>query len=207
MRHHRGMWTLLVAAAAMDFSPTDDIWVYPHASDPKRDAYLRVWGTEGQAVVDNESVESVSYSYLRFDLSRLPADKKIRSARLILTHAPGATFDLDAAKKNPLEARSVSPSFDERSWTYEQVAKIGPGAKAADIFGAAAPVTVNADGEFKIEIDLLKGPNDFRTYAKGTIGIALTSTMPVETGRAMYKVFSKDAERAAVRPVLAIELD
>lgn len=201
------MLTMLLAATAMDFTPTDDIWVYPHASDPKKDAYLRVWGTQGQAVVDNESVESVSYSYLRFDLSRLPADKKIKSARLVVTHAAGATFDLETAKKNPLEARPLANGFDEKTWNYEQVGKLAPGAKVADIFGSASPASVDPESEFKIEIDLLKGPADFRVHAKGTIGVALTSTMPVETGRAMYKVFSKDAERASARPVLWIEVE
>ncbi len=47
----RRVLTLGIAAPqTIELTPTDDIWVYPHASDPEKDGYLRCWGVDGQAV-------------------------------------------------------------------------------------------------------------------------------------------------------------
>src|SRR3954469_4487441 len=95
---------LSLAATTLSLNPTDDVWVYPHASDQK-DVYLRVWGAEGRDSPKKVAeVQDFSPSYLRFDVSKVPAGK-VTSAQLILTHVANPGYAQDYAKDNPLRAR------------------------------------------------------------------------------------------------------
>ena len=207
----------LMAPATIEIFPTDDIWVYPHASDPEKDAYLRIWGADGKDVAtDAAELENLSYSYLKFDLSKLP-EGKIVGATLTLTHIGGAGYELAYAKQNPLRARPVSSEFTEKKWDYGQAEKTAPEGGAKAVFGSGSPETIPADGkEFTISLNLLTGPNDFKAYVakarsseKKTLGLALTSLMDVaEKGqKCIYKVYSKDEEKASRRPVLKLTLE
>lgn len=202
---------VLFGFQAMDLTPTDDVWVYPHASDPARDEYLRVWGVGGQSVADDPAFAAdFSYSYLKWDLTGVPKDRKLLEARLVLTHIANPSFDLATANAKPLEARPLASTFSEKQWAFDKSAKIAPlkGDKAS--FGVSKVGAMPAEGkEFKIEIDLLKGPNDFASTLKGSgtsLELALVSRMdPAETEvRSTYKLFSKDAEKPDRRPVLRL---
>src|SRR5215475_5485714 len=100
------MVTALLATLAMglapqtiELTPTDDIWVYSHADDPQKDEYLRCWGADGMAVAPTgEELEEFSYSYLKFNLNKLPKEVKLKEATLILWHIPDPGWGLDAAK-------------------------------------------------------------------------------------------------------------
>lgn len=203
----------LKAPTTVDLIPTDDIWVYPHASDPGKDAYLRVWGAEGRDVAkDINELQDYSYSYLKFDLSKLPAGK-ITGATLTLTHIADAGYDVAYAKQNPLRVRPMPSDFDEKKWDYQNAETIKPDEKV--IFGSAAPDKIPGGGkDFTITVDLLKGPGDFKAYvdnARGgkALALALTATMDVEEHgqRCIYKFYSKDCETASKRPVLRLTLD
>lgn len=209
---------LLSTAGALgiqDLTPTDDIWVYGQASDQK-DAYLRVWGSGGaELAASSADMEQFSYSYLRFDISKVPAGK-ISGAKLVLTHVANPTFTLGQAVKAPLVARPISAEFTEKTWDFGMAETIKPDGALKAIFGKGSPETLPSDDkEFTISLDLLKGPNDFASYlrnaqaAKKALAISLSSSMDVagEGKRTFYKVFSKDADSAAKRPVLRLTVD
>jgi hypothetical protein len=216
------MMLTLVAAAALGFAPielvpTDDIWVYPHAAEPAKDANIRVWGANGAAVpADVSGVEEYSFGYLRWNLAGLPAGKKLKSAKLVLTQVADPGFSEAQAKEGPLEARLVSPAYAEIGWTYDQVEKIlPPGGKDGRV-GAASPSAWEAGKPVVIAIDLLKGPKDFQAAfatAQATTDkyFALAITTPLDMmalGRsAIYKVYTKEAETAANRPKLVLEFE
>jgi hypothetical protein len=209
--------SVIVSPATVEIFPTDDIWVYPHASDPEKDVYLRVWGADGKDVAsDMAELENLSYSYLKFDLSKLP-EGKITGATLTLTHIGGAGYDLAYAKQNPLRVRPLPANFTEKKWDHGQAEKVAPEAGAMAIFGSGFPEAIPSDGkEFTISIDLLKGANDFKTYVQKarasetkSMALALTALMDVaEKGqKCIYKVYSKDEEKATRRPVLKLTLE
>lgn len=202
----------------IDLVPTDDVWVYPHASDPSKDPFLRIWGSEGNAVAPSpDDAQNYSYSYLKWDVSKIPSDAKIKSASLVLTHVAGAAFTLDYAKKHPIEARPLGTTFTEKKWQYDNATTLFPPKDAKAIYGSGAPTAIGDDeATFKIEIDLLKGPKDFKKALQDAVatnekqlGMALTSTTnPEEMGmKFVYKVYSKDAEKAEYRPTIHIELE
>lgn len=195
--------------------PTDDVWVYPHAGDPGKDAYLRVWGRDGQAVAKLVGDASdFSYSLLSFDVSALPADHKLASAKLELTMVPNPQFAEAQAKKYPLEVRSVPAGFKEQTWKYDLLEKFGPSVDPKSVFGTGVPDPwPKADEESKIVIDLLKGPGDFAgalktaQTTKSPLGLALTTTLDVTLNdevQSLYKVYSKDAPVEASRPRLIL---
>lgn len=211
--YSRGMLASLALAAILtgptttELTPTDDIWVYPHASDQK-DAYLRVWSVgNSDLAADQDEMEQVSYAYLRFDVGKVPAGK-ITEAKLIVTSIANPTYTLEMATKNPLIVRPVVGDFTEKGWNYEAAVKVKPQTGAEAIFGKGAPDAIPTEKEFTITIDLLKGPNKFADFLRksGVIGISLSSSMDVagNESRPVYKLFSKDAETAAKRPVLRI---
>ena len=199
---------------SVTFVPTDDIWVYSHATDTK-DIYLRVWGAEGKEVAkDVNEVEDFGYSYLKFDLSTVPAGK-ITAATLTVTHIANPGYDLEYVKQNPLRARPVPSDFDEKTWDFSKVADIHPDGGPKAFFGGGYPDKIPGDKEFPITIDLLKGPNDFSAYVSSArnsknhaLALALTSSVDVEEqGQGcIYKFYSKDCEDPAKRPVLKLTI-
>lgn len=199
-----------ISAPQIEFAPTDDIWVYPHASDPMKDGYLRVWGTNGDAVAsDPGQADEFSYSYLKFDLSKLKKDAPIKSAKLVLTHTPDPTWALADAKATPLEARQLSKDFTEKAWEFGFGKTVFPTSGKTGVYGVSAPEKMEPGQPIKFEIDLLRGPAKFAPGSDGTVRIALTSALdPSAIGnRAVYKFFSKDYDKAEYRPKLVIVTD
>lgn len=206
----------LAGPVTVELIPTDDVWVYSHASDPMKDPYLRVWGAEGKDVAkDVNEVQDFSYSYLRFDLSKVPAGK-ITGATLTLTHIGHPGFDVAYSKQNPIKARPLPIDFREKTWDFAKIDQIMPEPGDKTAFGGGYAESIPADDkEFKINLDLLKGPNNFRSFfenarssASKAIDLALTSSVDVEEmGQScIYKVYSKDCENAAKRPVLKLTI-
>lgn len=199
-----------LSAPPVEFTPTDDIWVYPHASDPMKDGYLRVWGTGGDAVAaDPGQADEFSYSYLKFDLSKLKKDAKIKSAKLILTHTPDPTWAISDAKATPLQVRQLANDFTEKAWDYGMGKKVFPTSGKEAVYGVAAPEKMEPGQPIKFEVDLLRGPAKFVTGIDGAVRIALTTALdPSAIGnRAVYKFFSKDYDKAEYRPKLVVETD
>lgn len=202
--------TLGLSAQTLELAPTDDIWVYPHASDPQKDGYLRVWGTGGLAVAsDPTQADEYSYSYLKFDLAKLPKTAVLKSVVLTVMHTPDPTWQASDSKTNPLEARPLGKDFSEKGWEFGLGKTVFPTGKREDVFGSFAPAKIDAGQPIKFEIDLLKGPNKLLLGAGGTFGVALTSTLDpsVIGNRAVYKFYSKDYDKAEYRPKLTIQYD
>lgn len=200
---------VLLRSTTVDFTPTDDVWVYPHASDPSSDPFLRAWGVDGLALpTDPADLGDFSFSLLRFDVKKLGAGKVV-GAELVLTHNQDPAYTAEQAKAGPLEARPAGTGYSEKSWSNEMAAKLMPG---KELYGSTAPADWPSGKPFPIIIDLTKGKADFKaSIAKaiasdGTIGIALTSKISAEN-RGVYKVFSKDADDKAKRPILRIRLE
>lgn len=200
---------------ALYMSPTDDIWVYAHAEDPQKDSYLRAWGTNGKPLgLPGDDPNSFSYSLLKWDLSGFPAKSRVATAELILTATPEAGYTAKDAEAAPLEVRNAKTTFTEGAWDYTDAPKYAPLGTDSEIFGSVSPSTV-VPTEFKIVIDLMKGPNDFKAYfnealKKGkTLALALTSRIdPSQLGMSgVYRVYSKDATDPTVRPQLRITLE
>lgn len=207
---------LLLSGTALpqkvELAPTDDLWIYPHASDAGHDANLRIWGAEGHAApADASEAEELSMAYLKWDLSNLPTDKKLTSAVLVVTNIADPGYTVEQAKATPLQVRPLGSDFTEKTWDYEKLGKLLPAKENKDVFGAGYPLSFLPDKPVTIEIDLLKGPNDFRKYFEAartskSLALALTSAMDMATlGRTgMYKIYSRDADKAEFRPKLVL---
>jgi hypothetical protein len=196
-----------LTAPALELTPTDDIWVYPHASDPQKDGYLRVWGVGGQSVAtDPAQSDEYSYSYLKFDLSKLPKTAALKSVILTLVHTPDPTWQPSDVKSSPIEVRPLAKDFGEKTWEFGLGKTIFPSGRKEDVYGAFAPAKVDSGQPVKFEVDLLKGPNKLLLPAGGSFGVALTSTLdPSAVGnRAVYKFYSKDYDKVEYRPKLVI---
>lgn len=198
--------------------PSDDVWVYPHSSDPARDETLRMWGAGGRSVAaDAADAEDFAYGYLRFAIPARFKGARLTGATLELTNVPNDELDEDAMRANPLEARPLTGTFAEKTWTYTDVAKVFPALKAIYGRGSASPTKGQP---IRITIDLLTpdkeklAPTEFaKTFAAafttsgdGEIGIALTSGVDVASVgmRAIYKVYSKETSDETRRPRLVL---
>lgn len=208
---------LLALSTAVTLEPAHDIWVYPHAADATKDAYLRVWGTAGKAApADPSEAEEFSLSYLKWTLTGVTPGKKLKSAKLVVTNIANPGFTLEQAKAAPLEARAVGIAFDEKDWTYDGISKLLPKADKEAVFGTGAPDALLKDMKVEITLDLLKGPGDFRAALEAaakspTKELALALTTPLDMsvlGRAgIYKLYSKDAETKETHPKLVLEFE
>ncbi len=206
------MLTTLLALAlirpphAVELVPTDDVWVYPHASD-QRDAYLRVWGAEGASVAATaDGAQSFSYAYLRFDLTGL-SDERVAEATLTLFHVSDPAFSAGASKQSPIEVRPVSAKFTEKTWDYDAGIAASPPAGKESIFGSTAVIKWPESLPFSVTIDLTSGKGGFlkgleEAKKANALGLALTSSLDAST-RAVYKFYSKDGE-PRYRPTLRI---
>lgn len=207
----------LVAFADVTLKPTDDLWVYPHAGDPAKDAYLRVWGSEGVSVAKQVGdAEVLSYSFLRFDVTGLPTGT-LKGAKLVLTSVAGPNYTEAQAKKSPLEVRPVEGGFAEKGWKYDLLERFMPSADPQAVYGTGFPSPWPApDAEGTIGIDLLKGPGGFgkalaaARAAGKPLGLALTSALDVQSNpdvQTLYKVYSKEAPVEASRPKLILSFE
>ncbi len=200
--------------ATATLTPTDDVWVYPHASDQLDSEFLRSWGGEGRAVLPGgEQTGAYSYSCLKFSIVSVAKGATLKKAVLRLTHDAAATWDEAQSKAAPLEARALTTKFDEKSWEFSMASTVAPSASENTIFGSGSGKP-SADGKpFVIEIDLMKGPGKFdAVFAKAlasndpVLAFALTTKMdPQEAGEAtMYKYYSRSAKEDW-RPQLVLE--
>jgi len=198
--------------ATVEITPTDDVWAYPHASDQDTDAYLRVWGFEGQSVAKSaEDSESFGYAFLKFDLAGLP-EKALKGAELVVTHVAKPAFSVEMAVKAPLEVRPSKTGFTEKSWTYSDLAKVLPPAGDAAVYGTGSPNSVSDEKDFAFKVDLSKGAGGFlRAFEEarksGQIGLALTTRLsPNEEARSVYKLYSRNGPKEN-RPTLRLTFE
>jgi hypothetical protein len=202
---------ILLGITTVSLTPTDDIWVYPHSSDPARDANLRIWGSDDKPAATSVSdLEQFSYSFLKFPVESL-TDQKPKAARLILWSVAKPTFTVEQSKRAPLQVRPVSPDFTEKAWTYDQAEKLMPDASEKVVFGETSVTDISGTVPLRIEIDLLKGPGKFADYlvnakrSSKPFAVALTAALDVTDNRSSYKIYSRDAERESLRPKLEID--
>ncbi|MFZ4508960.1 MAG: hypothetical protein ACOYON_14825 [Fimbriimonas sp.] len=194
----------------IELVPTDDVWVYPHASDPMKDPFLRIWGAEGQAVAASpDAAEDYSYAYLRWDLSKLPAGA-LKSAKIRLVHIADPQWTDEMLKPAPLEVRALNADFVEKEWSYDKSAKVSPTKGKEAILGAGAPA-FSTGKVLSFDIELKDTPAFKAAWEsalkKGSLSVALTSAIdPAAVGRAgMFKLYSKDDEKAERRPKLIVQ--
>ena len=205
---------VLLAPTTVTLFPSDDIWVYPHAGDPQKDVYLRIWGSEGRSVAPvGGSAEDFGYSYLAFPISGLAKGMTLTAVRLELTQISDPTFSTDYAKQNPLEARVLPSGFSEKTWAYADVDKFTPTGGKDGVYGTGFFNSVTAGKDVAILIDLTAGPAKFGkaltdALAKGesTVSIALTSAIDPQGGEKgnFYKVYSKEETLESRRPRLVL---
>lgn len=202
------------AADEIVLEPTDDVWVYSHASDQDRDPFLRVWGGEHGSLPEAVGEGGGAFSLIQFDLSRLDtatlqalAQGRVASAHLILTHVETRRENAAKLSKQPIEVRAAPAKVDERNWVYDDGAHAFP---TGNPFGAYKGA-IDAIGQpFEVAIDLLSGPEDFRKAlaAAGGGKLALAITSPVEPEDqtvGIFKFFSRNSpEKMGPRLVLKL---
>lgn len=200
-------------------APSDDVWVYPHATDPARDETVRVWGAGGRSVAaDAGDAEEFAYGYLRFALPARLKGLRLVGATLEVTNVPNANLDADALAATPLEARPLVGTFDEKGWVYSLVARTHPDPKVRWGVGTAT----SKQGEpIAISIDLMPrgkdgaGPPPFLAAFQGAfadadqdggMGVALTSAVDAANVgmSAIYKVSTKESPDESRRPRLVL---
>ena len=215
------MISLAVAVMFSNLRPTfetvtipvdQDVWVYPHASDPGGDPALRAWGVGGKAVAATAAdAEEFSYGYLRFSFSGIPDGKKLVGATMVFKPVGNPEINPDASKW-PLEVRSLVGTFTEKDWDYSQVGKIYP---SGDIFGTGILAKADDGDGLQIKVDLLGKDSKFSSAFdkavkdKQPMHFALTSKYDVsELGqKGVYKVYSKDNKDEAVRPKIVLKFE
>jgi hypothetical protein len=200
----------------VDIPAKESAWVYARATDPTGDDFLRVWGVNGLGAPESgEDASDFSFGFLRIDVSGIPAGRP-KKATLILHNIAPPAFSEDDIKDTPLQARSLEGKFSADTWTYATLATVHPGKKET-IFGVgklAKPIDSATPTE--IDIDLLKGPNDFAaTLAAASSGtdhslcLALTTAMEpsseASAHKGVYKVYSAAAKEKELRPLLRLE--
>lgn len=206
---------LALVPQTVNLTPTDDIWVYPHATDPSSDAYLRVWGMGGHALPE-DSAESSDYGFslAQWSIPSTLEGKKLVSAKLHLFQIANPKFTVRESTKHPLEARPGNSGFSEKTWQYTDLAKFFPVTGSKAVFGTGCPdATSVLTADFEITIDLLKGPNDFAKYltealtAKKPLALDLTTSLDITGDQGdtkLYKLYSKDAPAPEKRPRLEL---
>ncbi len=206
----------LLAAQTMSLLPSDDLWVYPHASDPAGDLFLRVWGVDKKGTPATAAdAEAFSMGYIKWSLYGVPSGLKLKEAKLLVTQVAKPGYTLEQAIAMPLEARPLASGFTEPTWKSEMLEQFLPKAGKDDIYGTGAPESLNGE-TISISIDLLKGKGNFaealakaQADPKKEFAIALTSSMDMaEIGRAgIYKIYSKEEKDQKLRPTLMLTFE
>lgn len=202
---------LVCLGLTLKLTPTDDVWVYSHASDQVNDTFLRVWGAEGNAVTSVEEQAPASWSLIQFDLGQSRKAADLTHAELVLSHVGNPTFTTDDSLVAPVEVRPATPGFSEKTWAISDAEDFKPAARDNDVFGFKAVTPGTDDKPIAVEIDLLGGKRDFRlsydeALAKGgKLAMAITSRMEITGGtqRKTYKFYSRSAA-AELRPQLVL---
>lgn len=205
---------LATQAKVLSLTPSDDIWVYPHASDQTSSEYLRAWGSDGQAIGElGDTQLAFSFSCLKF---QLPADAPAGApakAVLIVTHAAPAGFTADESKQYPIEARLTSAAWEEESFTMANLKAVAPSPKAEAIFGTGIAKPTDDEKPFPVEINLLAKDSPFPTFLdfvrkspSRELAVAITTRMdPQNAGEGgLYKFYSRSGPEA-FRPKLVLE--
>lgn len=201
--------SLVCLALTLELTPTDDIWVYSHASDQVNDPFLRVWGSNGEAVTGSGGDSPASWSLLSFDLTKLPSGVKLTSAKLVLHQVPKPTFSYEDSVSTPVEVRPVKAGFKEKDWSIADADDYKPDAGDNAVYGSAAVKPGADDQPVKVEIDLLSGKRDLRAEIEKALagdkqlGLALASRIEIGTTRKTYKFYSRAAEDK-LRPRLVL---
>ncbi|MFQ3588505.1 MAG: hypothetical protein SNJ76_12705 [Fimbriimonadaceae bacterium] len=182
--------------------PTDDVWVYSHASDQDRDPFLRCWGGENGSLPESFGDGGGSFSLIQFDLSRLDAaalraiaEGRVASAHLILTHVDTRRENAAILSRHPLEVRGAPARVDERGWVYDDGARAFPTGNPFGVYQGA----IDAIGQpFEVAVDLLQGPEDFRkalaAAGDGKFALAITSPVePQDQAIGVFRFFSRNA--------------
>ncbi len=209
------MLTALVLAAnlaTVTLEPTDDVWVYPYASDQVTDPYLRVWGSQGESLGEPDPGMTVSYSLVKFDLGKVNKDGKLKSAVLVLTNFDKVGYTAQESKDAPVEVREVEPGFTERLWDFRDAEKFAPEAKEA-VLGSGYATQVVEGQPTVITVDLMKGPGSFPALLDKcmaskdkALALALTSKLDPEGSdqTRLYKFYSHSAPKPEQRPKLVL---
>lgn len=215
------MLPVLIAIAmtpmTMTLTPTDDIWVYPHASDGAKDPFIRVWGNGGKSVAESAGdATEYSYGYFKWNVSSIPPGQSLVAAKLKLYNVPDPGFSILQAQAAPLEARILGVGFSEKDWSYDVAEKVSPSQGDASVFGIGTMAPPETGNDVSITIDLLVGKASFKEALikalqseSKELAVALTSKLdPSELGmKAVYKVYSKDTERLMSRPTLVLTFE
>ena len=204
--------SLLYLAVTLELTPTDDVWVYAHASDQVNDPFLRVWGSGGVAIASAGEEATASWSMLSFDLPATPAGSKLTAAKLVLHHVPGATYTYEESVLAPLEVRAVKGGFKEKDWSIADSDDFKPDSGDEAFYASTAVKPAADDKPIEVEVDLLKGKKDFRADLERAFkgdhkfGLALASRLEIGTTRKTYKFYSRAAEEKN-RPKLVLVWD
>ncbi len=200
---------LFAQTAKVTVPVSDDVWVYPHAADPGKDLYMRVWGNGRSTPAEGDDEQNFSYGFASFSLEGVSGSpESLKSATLTLYQAPKGTYTPEMAKEFPIEIRKLTQPFTEKTWDYEKLSQIRPvGGKDGLLAFQTMPAS-GAELAVRVDIDLLKLPlgkealqNAFKTKV---FAVALTSGIDPSEGRASYKFHSKDSE-AKYRPEMTLE--
>lgn len=202
---------LLSSQAPTALTPTDDVWVYPHAGPQDDDAFMRVWGTNEYSIgTPSPGAFDFSFSLLRFKGAIPGTAKKIV---LTLFHSADPAWTMEEVKKAPLELRLAPGGFREGTWEFSLAAKHLPSKDDKAIL-AKAEVGERLEEKpikFTFTISDAAVVADLTSLAASSEGLnfALSTRMNSEgmgEGRT-YKLFSRNApaENAAQKPSLTWE--
>lgn len=213
MDQNESMIAGLLFAAVTSFTSvevaTDDIWVYPHASDPATDVFLRAWGNSDGPVAGVED-GAASYSLVKF--KTVDGAGPIKSATLILWLAPNPVYGADEVANTPLQARLARGDFSESAWSDAVEKRVRPYGHPDHVLGFGAPMKIVENEPSEVKIDLLKGPADFRAAydrarTAGSIGLAITTSLSPDGRQGYsYKLHSRHAGEV-LAPKLVIEFE
>jgi len=203
-----------MAPKTISIVPKQTIWVYENASSPGDGTFLRAWGVEGKSCpAEGEDLSQFSYSFLKWDLSDVPAGAKLVSAKLEVNNIPDPGFSVASTKHSPLEARALIGEFDAKTWSFDKATKIRPDNTKTGLFGIGSPTVITAGAPVSISIDLADKDGRFAkaftaALASSTheLSLAITSAMdPSVDGRSsVYKVYGQSESKETLRPKLVL---
>jgi hypothetical protein len=202
--------SLLCLALSLELVPTDDVWVYSHASDQVADPFLRVWGSNGESITGTTDDTPASWSLLSFDLSKLSSGAKLKSAKLVLYQTAKPTFSYEDSVIAPVEVRPVKSGFKEKDWSIADAEDYRPESADNAVYGTAAVKPTGDDQPVRVEVDLMHGKRDFSLALSKAmqgdkrLGLALSSRIEIGASRKTYKFYSRAAEEK-LRPRLVLD--
>lgn len=193
-----------ILASTWSNPPSADVWVYPHASDPGSEQFMRVWG-DGVLAIDKAEAMDGTFSYGFLQWKDLPKGK-LKKATLTVYAVFNDALTEEIVKKAPLEAYSLKGTFDEKNFRFGGT-EVMP---TNTLFGKAVP---EKDGDYwKLTIDLLSDPKSgfadafAKAQESGTLGMTLGSSIsPAESRSFLYKVATKELKEK--QPKLTLELE